>query len=549
MDRREREPGGPPPGLASARGKREADVAFRDARRPSVQRAAEAMASGVATPGTVAALQHAAGNAAFTKALGAVRQPVEGTDRGDGVNVSHPTDRSQRMAEANASWVLSAEAPAAASAPVVQRAAAHGSPSTGATHAVQRAGGRQVMPPAAFKEATSSRVPRGTSRITEVDEALESFHAVTSEEGQSRAGNIAALRAIVRACDAYLASSNRGSRKQGVETLRGQAQGRAEMLDSVPEQFPPLPSSGTPAQLDEARAARFRELLATMDRAMIELQDDEYDYELSLLDLPNQAYRAADNLSDENFAALMRGYLRQLRSMASEPDLPQETRAALQEILVFADRIEFAKTKAKSGMRANPPYGTGASGDRSYTFEVDAQARGGTSFLLGHMAHEFTHVAAHQAYDATDAMLLLPIDTPDQKVAEIARQRTDTLANLMRALQNEERLFTESQYSLLKEKVDYGSQTEKVLNYARNLHGNGRLTDAEFEKLKRWDALAAGGSGTLVEYDTVLNQMLVYLHQWKTPEDSVFYRQLRAAAAEATAQRQTARAARVGAGA
>ncbi|MGP3967245.1 eCIS core domain-containing protein [Streptomyces sp. 6N223] len=141
---------------------------------------------------------------------------VEGTDRGDGVNVSHPTDRSERMAEANASWVLSTEAPAAASAPAVQRTAAHGSP---ATHAVQRARTGQVMSPAAFREATSSRVPRGTSRITEVDQALEAFHAITSEGKESRAEKIAALRAIAQACRAYLASPRtsrwRGSRGGG----------------------------------------------------------------------------------------------------------------------------------------------------------------------------------------------------------------------------------------------------------------------------------------------------------------------------------------------
>ncbi|MGP3967246.1 hypothetical protein [Streptomyces sp. 6N223] len=118
----------------------------------------------------------------------------------------------------------------------------------------------------------------------------------------------------------------------------------------------------------------------------------------------------------------------------------------------------------------------------------------------------------------------------------------------MRALQSEGHLFTGAQYMRLEEKVNYGSQPGRVRVYADNLHHKGQLTDAEAEQLRRWDDLAGGGSGTLVEYDTVLNQMLVYLHLWKTPEDSGLYKLLRAAAAEATAQRQAARAARVAAG-
>jgi hypothetical protein len=462
---------------------------------------------------------------------------VEGTDRGDGVSVSHPNDRFERMAEENASRALSTDAPVTAPTPAP---AAPGAPQAGP--AIQRAGARELMSPGEFQEQTPGG-PRAISGVRRVDQALKRHSDIDWGHRDRSAERLAALQAIVRECRAYLDSGSHKGRRQGVERLRDQAGARADMLNSLPGPYPALPTGSGQAQ-DEARTARFQEVLAAMDRSILEYRDNEYAYDLTYKDLPGQAMRAANNLSDENFSALMRGYLEQLESLTSDPGLPEETRAMLNEVLAFKDRFDFAKVVVTRGMRADRPFGTGASDDRRYAFHVDTEARGGTSFLLGHMAHELTHISAHQAFDSTDVMLLLPIDSTDQQVAATAQRRKGVLADLASALEGEEHLFHSEQHGLLKEKVDYGGELGKVRRYADNLHRNGQLTGEEFEKLKRWDELAGDASGTLVEYDTVLNQMLVYLHLWKTPQESTFYRKLRAAAGEATAARQRAAAAR-----
>jgi hypothetical protein len=47
---------------------------------------------------------------------------------------------------------------------------------------------------------------------------------------------------------------------------------------------------------------------------------------------------------------------------------------------------------------------------------------------------------------------------------------------------------------------------------------------------------------TIVEYDTVINQIMVYMHIWDMPQNNAFYTKLRDAAQEAFNQRDTARA-------
>lgn len=42
---------------------------------------------------------------------------------------------------------------------------------------------------------------------------------------------------------------------------------------------------------------------------------------------------------------------------------------------------------------------------------------------------------------------------------------------------------------------------------------------------------------TVIEFDTVMNQMLIYMQQWKIPQDNAFYAKLMEVAAEAQEHR------------
>jgi hypothetical protein len=93
---------------------------------------------------------------------------------------------------------------------------------------------------------------------------------------------------------------------------------------------------------------------------------------------------------------------------------------------------------------------------------------------------------------------------------------------------------------MLKEKLVYGAQPHKLEMYANSFEKAGKISAAQKERLVRWGQAAGDASGTLVEYDTVLNQMLIYLHMWRTSQDNPFYVKLRAVAKAAYDRRRSA---------
>lgn len=188
------------------------------------------------------------------------------------------------------------------------------------------------------------------------------------------------------------------------------------------------------------------------------------------------------------------------------------------------------------GMKLNPATGDG----QAFTFNVDTQARGGTSFLLGHITHELTHVAAHQAFGSSPVMELVQSGATNAEVAALAAERKQTLSDLKAALAGNPE-FDDFQQGMLEEKLVYGAQPHKLERYADSFERAGKITTAQKERLVGWGKAAGDASGALVEYDTVLNQMLIYLHMWQTSQDNPFYVRLRAAAQAAYNRRSHAR--------
>ncbi|WP_435188369.1 eCIS core domain-containing protein [Streptomyces sp. bgisy126] len=461
------------------------------------------------------------------------RGPVAGTDDGGGLRISDPSDRYEREAEANATRVMSRAAP--------ERTAPRDhdhrrTRPSGPSPAVQR-----VMSPEEFKQETA--VPgkmRGRSTVTEVDRGLEEYGAAGRDLGRQ----LAALTRLVDLCRAYMEGKRTSPRYDGVKRLHDEAATERKLLESVPTRLPRPEADG--ADRDEEISRVFRELLAHADKLMgPDGGNVTFADHMNRLNIPGEAQATARALSDDGFTALMRAFVGELEEIRDDPGLPDVTRRVLEEILPLVEVVSFVRPRSRPGMTADAPHRSGAGPDRRYTFNVDTQARGGTSFLLGHMAHELTHVAAHQAYDATDLMLLAPYASTPEAVGEIARNRKTTLGSLAGALEKEKALFNPIQYSLLAEKVAYGGQLGKVEAYANAFHKAGMLSAEDREMAIGWDRAAGDASGTLVEYDTVLNQMLIYLHLWETPVTGEFYTLLREAADRAATERATARAARL----
>lgn len=149
-------------------------------------------------------------------------------------------------------------------------------------------------------------------------------------------------------------------------------------------------------------------------------------------------------------------------------------------------------------------------------------------------------MAAHQAFGSSPVMELVQSGATDEEVAALAAERKQSLADLKAALTGNPE-FDEFQQSMLKEKLVYGGQPQKLEMYASSFAAAKKISAEQKERLVGWGKAAGDASGTLVEYDTVLNQMLIYLHMWQTSQDNPFYVLLRAAARTAYDRRSSAR--------
>ena len=361
-----------------------------------------------------------------------------------------------------------------------------------------------------FKQGTSAIGKRNRSEITKVDEALKAFYALPDARPAPR---MLALKEIIRACGDYVAhKGDEGSRVGSTKRLSEQATTEQGKLD--PE-------------------AVFRDLLTEIDRVMSTGENPDYDPRGPA----GEAQKAAQAIPADEFHSMMGDFVQDLGALRDDATLPEETRAVIGELMAVVPLVTVMQYPQGGfpGMKVDT-----ASGDTAFTFNVDTQARGGTSFLLGHIAHELTHVAAHQAFGSSPVMELVQSGATDQEVAALAAERKQSLAELKAALAGDAE-FDDFQRSLLEEKLVYGAQPQKLERYAVAFEQADKITPEQRERLIGWGKAAGDASGTLVEYDTVINQMLIYLHMWETSQDNAFYVRLRAAAQVAYNRRSSAR--------
>ncbi|WTU46571.1 DUF4157 domain-containing protein [Streptomyces sp. NBC_00057] len=457
--------------------------------------------------------------------------PVAGTDNGDGLKVSDPSDRFEREAEANARRAMAAPSDSASApfreSPGQTRSTPPASPvrnsrdprplaelqSTMGNAAVsQLITVSRMMTEDDFKQSTATFGPRGRSEITKVDNALKAFYALPDARQGAR---LLALKDIVKACGDYVAhKAEGGARVGGTQQLGQQAAAAQGQLD--PE-------------------AVFRGLLTEVDRMMSEGQNPDLDIRMPA----GEAQKAAQAVPAERFHAMMGDFVQKLGALHEDQTLPVETRAVIGELMAVVPLVTVMQYPqgGMPGMKLNP---TTDGGGPAFTFNVDTQARGGTSFLLGHIAHELTHVAAHQAFGSSPVMELVQSGATNEEVAELAAERKQALSDLKSALAGNPE-FDEFQQGMLEEKLVYGAQPHKLERYADSFEKAGKITAAQKERLVGWGKAAGDASGTLVEYDTVLNQMLIYLHMWQISQDNPFYVRLRAVAQAAYDRRSRAR--------
>ncbi|MFD3802128.1 DUF4157 domain-containing protein [Streptomyces sp. NPDC058611] len=450
--------------------------------------------------------------------------PVAGTDNGAGLKVSDPSDRFEREAEANATRVMAGPAPDAdRHAPAGHRPEGPVRPApTAASEPVTVA---RLVTAEDFKEQSKVPLaPRGELRA--LDRLLEEYQALGRRDYQGRAD---VLVRIAAAAATALQGRPKEKRRAAVEAVRVEAGAEGAIYGRLAAALTLPPELASPELIDvyEEILPRIQGAAGNSELTLLStMVSEELQRRVGGLLTASKDGRAqgaaadkaaAGAAADAALAGLLARDMDALLAMAVDPGVPGETRAVLTEVTDLRGHVDL-------GVGMPGTVRDEATG--RYTMNHAVNQTEGRTERLGSLAHELTHVAAGESYHNTAILLLCDSGLDKEQMRAIALERAGHARALKGLLTDD--MVTGRQRSLIENKLEYmtknGQMGKYVAGFKAKLNAEDETRTQMLEALAREESEA---SASLVEYDTVLTQLLVYLHSWRVPVDHPFYREVR----------------------
>jgi hypothetical protein len=426
------------------------------------------------------------------------------------------------------------------------------------THVVQQNGGTtmpiQRLPTLDSFKASTKIDWTIRWKVTTLDDLIRNFHALPLDDYGQR---LVYINQIVQACQNYIGlPDNKASRKVGVQTL----------LTNANQELPIYLALAQMANAANLRN-KYNEAVKAQDLAIQKENAGNNTLSATSASIGAVIRTILTNINTNEPATmdlLAQDDLQRLRDMLVDPLLPQITRNVITEVLGNMGQVGLVGTQGGPGARlANPGDNLGGS---KYRVAHGLDQEMGTTERLGSLVHELTHVAAGESYDNTSSFLMFATTLNPGEIQALGAQRVLEVAEL-RNLCNSDGALNDRQKGLLHEKINYGYEDKLQLYAARfqdaaiqfrkdadrllladptSLEGLRKRAKADTYDLDRQimstAALAAPRqSSVFIEYETVMNQMLIYMHQWGIPAHNPFYTKLRQVAQDAYDARDDAR--------
>ncbi len=456
------------------------------------------------------------------------RGPVAGTDTGGGLAVSDPSDRFEREAERVAQRVTADGAAAGAVDGGAAGAVADGSgrAPVAAAHADAGLAVARLMSVAEFQGSTTvGPLQKRGGSIVAVEQALTTCHGPTARP-DNFAGRADQLDNLVQAAQNYLAHSKSGRHAQVVQDLLDDCQPEAAIFRQLAN------AVGLAAPLPKARALLTAQE-AVLQRVRTAHLDINSEVSMANVHLHNPLLQAVNALTDAEKSTLVGDDLQLLDQIRTDPNAPQVTRDTLGDLLANRGIVNF--TTGMPGTKLSEP---GVA--EKYTLKHMMVQGDGATERLGSLAHELTHVDAGESFGNTQILLLLRQNLADAEITALATQRKGRVDTLQ-ALLDSDGTLTEDQKNLFRSKLTYATDPAKGVGRYAMLF-KGKLDDATYQRLMQIEKLSAPNSSTLVEYDTVVSQLLVYLHRWGVDPANPLYTAVTQLATELRNDRRAAAA-------
>ncbi len=250
-----------------------------------------------------------------------------------------------------------------------------------------------------------------------------------------------------------------------------------------------------------------------------------------------KAQRALNELGtrDQVMRELIADDLSRVEHIAADTNTHPLLRNILNEVLANKDQIYFQETP---GMASGAVLAGQKERDRGITakYRLDmqmAQAEGSPE-RLSSLVHEMTHIAVQEKFGNTAIHLAFKRAESDANVLALSRRRTEQCRALKRLLEETREQWLPGQYRVLAEKTEYpinASGKNTLSSYAETFKKKGELTQTDYDRII--NLAKQGANNTLIEFDTVINQMMFLMTAWRVPNDNKFYVKLREVAQEA----------------
>ncbi|MFH7339651.1 DUF4157 domain-containing protein [Streptomyces sp. KHY 26] len=447
------------------------------------------------------------------------RGPVAGTDTGGGLAVSDPSDRFEREAERVARRVTGGGTAGGTAGAAADATAPAASPGPGLPVA-------RLMSVEEFRRSTAvGRFQKRGSSVDQVEKALADCHKEKLDDFGARARQ---LTELVRIAGGYGDQSKSGRHQDVVRQLLAEGEAEAAIYRQLAD-----------AGQERDALAKARGFLAAQEAVLRRIHtaglDSASDMALVNVYLQTSLNQAVNQLTAAQKSTLVEDDLHLLAGIQADTEAPQATRDVLGDLLAHRDIVHF--TTGMPGTSLSP-----AGTPEKYTLKHMMSQPAGATERLGSLAHELTHVDAGESYDNTPVLLLLRQDLGDAEIRELARERSARVRSLEGLLERSATLDAE-QRALFAAKLRYATDPAKgVGRYAAMFRTSGKIDEDTHRRLQEIENLSKPHSSVLVEYDTVVTQLLVYLHRWGIAQEDPLHAAVARLADELRTERRSAAA-------
>ena len=388
-----------------------------------------------------------------------------------------------------------------------------------------------------FKTKTATSGIRSLDKISGIDDELKAFHELSMRKPRNFTAISKSARKVYDAAKKFKAQKPDSSRMPGVDELIRQLVIEDAIFARLAEFEAETDEIKKFAILEKAQEGWFKQ------RTRGELVNKWIDGDITIL--MNKLLTG-----NKNAPALVGRDIDSLIEIGKDPDTPALLSAVIAECTAARNTQQIDMACNTPGLKYNQSRG----GTAKYTLNHALEQSLGKRFRMGSLLHELTHLSNAEIFGNTCLMLAISPGASDSEVIKVAKARNAKIAQLLALIDKEKSVFdamdsmTITQgtavnnrlYIEFKEKCTYpvsgkfGNQYLRVFKSKMDPAVHARLVDLN----------SKGLDCELTEYDSVVNQMLLWSYLYGMDKNSGIYQTLEALVREAQAHRLRGRVAR-----